>query len=137
MEERSFVDRARMPTDEAIKLALPKLYKYYKAIDDWAADCVKEWKFYNRRYGWSLKVSWRKKPLYWLIVYKGYFHVGFSIGKEEKEDFLAMDLGEMTKRAIVSAKEFPDGFPIEFAIKDEKSFGEALVLLKKQMELLG
>lgn len=137
MEERYFVVKAEMPKGEAIKQALAKTYRFYETLDAWAEDCVKEWKYYNRRYGWSLKVSWRKKPLYWVVMYRGFFHMGFSIAKNERDDFLALDLEEATRRAITDSKEFPEGFPVEFAVRDEKSFQEAFRLVKKQRELLG
>ncbi len=135
MEQRYFVVKAEMPREPAIKAALAKTYPLYATLDEYTEDCVKEWKYYNRRYGWSLKVTRRKKPLYWIIVYSGYFQLGFSMTEAEREEFLAMDIRDSTRHAIEDAEKFPEGLPVQFSVKDQASFDEVFAFVKRLIEL--
>lgn len=129
MEERAFIDRNRLPTDQGIREALGKAGAYYTDFESMSEDCTKEWKYHNRRYGWTLKVSRRKKPIYWITILHRHFLLGCHLQPEEKEASLALDLVEGTRRNIEGAKKFPEGFGIELTIKDEAGYREAKAIL--------
>lgn len=134
MEERAFIDRNRMPTDQGIREALGKAGMYYFDLDGMSEGCTKEWKYNNRRYGWTLKVSRRKKPLYWTFVLYKHFVLGFHLKPEERTEALGIDLQEATRRAIEGAREFDEGFAIELTIRDEAGYREAKALLAMLLE---
>jgi hypothetical protein len=129
MEERAFVDRGRLPEDQGIREALGKAGPYYSSLEAMSDDCTKEWKYHNRRYGWTLKVSRRKKPIYWTTVLRKHFLVGCHLQEEERQAALAVNLSEGTRRTIEGAKKFPEGYGVELTVKDEASFLEAKAIL--------
>lgn len=129
MEERAFIDRNRLPTELGIKEALGKAGSYYAEIEGMSEDCTKEWKYHNRRYGWTLKVSRRKKPIYWTTILHKNFLLGCHLKPAERLEALGLELSDASRREIDKAKEFDEGFAIELNIKDEGSFKEAKAIL--------
>ncbi len=137
MEERVFVDRNRLPEAATLKEALGKAYPLFEDIVSFASGCSSEWKYYNRRYGWTLRFQWRKKPFFWITPLKGNFHLGFSLKKEEKDLFLTLDVSEKTRRLISDAKQFPEGYAVQFVIADAKILAEVRSLVERLLELRG
>ncbi|MCX7025203.1 MAG: DUF3788 family protein [Spirochaetes bacterium] len=119
-----------MPNEESLRAALARSFAFFEALVRYTGEFSQEWKYYNRRYGWTLKVIRKKKAFLWMTPYNGYFHLGFSLRKAEKAEFAAEALPEKTRRVIADAKEFPEGFAVRFTVTDEKSFREVFALVE-------
>jgi hypothetical protein len=95
-----------------------------------AKDYKHEWKYYNKKYGWSYRVADKKKPLFYVTPLKNSFHLGFSLQKAEKKTLEAELDNEAMTREIRKAKEFPEGFAVQFTITEKKMFDAVLAVIE-------
>ncbi|MBN1241875.1 MAG: DUF3788 family protein [Spirochaetales bacterium] len=132
MEERIFVDKAPVPDAELVRERLGKACTWFERFVAFAEDLGwnGEWKYHNKRFGWTWKAVRKKDSLIWLAPVKGGVMIGLSFRKEEKEAALSLDLPESARRPIRIAKEYPEGYPAQWFVHDGRSFDETFTIAR-------
>jgi hypothetical protein len=68
MVEYLFLDKTVKPTNENLKEALAASYKYWAEIQEEILSkygkVIPEWKFYDKRTGWTMKNMLKKRNLF-------------------------------------------------------------------------
>ncbi len=132
-EEALFDQKDVIPDERALKRSLGDVYSCYKEILSLTADCVTEWKFYGKKYGWHLKVMIKGRALLYLVPLQESFRVGCGVRDAEKEALLNSTLPESAKQELRTAKKYPEGYPVRFSIRrksDMKSVRLVIALLR-------
>jgi len=127
MEERIFVDKSPVPSISLVREKLGKAAPWFErfVVFAEAAGWKGEWKYHNKRYGWTWKAERKKESLYWLAPAVGGVVFGVSLRKPEKEAALASELPETVRKPIRIAKEYPEGYPAQWFVHDGRSFDDA------------
>jgi hypothetical protein len=119
--DRPFADAAAQPTSPALESTLGRAFDRYESLLGLAATFAQEWNF-SKASGWMLKVHDGKKALFYLIPLKGGFKISMAIRESEREALMAdHDLASLND-AFVSAKEYSEGFGMQFEVDGEMDF---------------
>lgn len=126
MSELIFCEKLVKPDDKQLKYALGKTYvvveKIFGFLNKEYGDIKPEWKFYGNKYGWQLKIFYKKRNILFLIPYEGYFKIGMVFGDKAIEKVLQSNLPENIKTGLLNAKKYIEGRGISLEIKFEKDF---------------
>ncbi|HEX7556587.1 MAG TPA: DUF3788 family protein [Leptolinea sp.] len=130
MNERPFLEKLNKPTEQTMRLALGSMFIYYKEIIELASSYSYEW-MHSRSGGWMLKISDRKKALFYLIPLKEWFKISMAVREEERKLLLSdAELSEMHEK-IALAKKYAEGFALQFDIANQNDFQLVELFIKK------
>jgi hypothetical protein len=130
MEERPFLVKSIKPTEQAIQIALGSTYTYYKSVVDLASSFSPEWAF-TKSGGWTLKLSDRKKALFYLIPLNNRFKISLAIRENERETFLRDNELEMMHDEILLSKKYIEGFALQFEIANKNELQSLELFIRK------
>jgi len=79
MAEQLLKDPTFDPTEDILSAALGDIYPVYQAFCGVlaAAQVSMEWRYYNDGKAWLCKCQHKKKTVFWLSIWEGYFQTGF------------------------------------------------------------
>ncbi len=81
MEEFLFLDENKMPDHRDLQKVMVKKYELFKEVIDHVfetyEDSKEEWKFYSKKSGWTMKMMYKKRILFFFKPYNGYFNITF------------------------------------------------------------
>ncbi|OGG06384.1 MAG: hypothetical protein A3F83_12470 [Candidatus Glassbacteria bacterium RIFCSPLOWO2_12_FULL_58_11] len=128
--EPIFTDKAAEPSDEQLKQQFKTTYPYFKKLLELSSHHKQEWKYYGKKYGWSFKVSNKKRAVFYITPQQGQFQVGLAINEEDKEAILNSSICEQVKKELSSSKKYIEGYPIRQDIKKEEDIELIIQILK-------
>ena len=89
MSEVVFNDKNSKPDDEVLSKVIGKSFEYYLEIKDYIKksydSITEEWKFYGAKYGWQLKIFYKKRNLLFIIPSASFFNVVLIFGDKAVE----------------------------------------------------
>jgi len=110
MEAPVLTDRNQYPTEEIITAHIGKakvlwlsLFEYIHANH---ADFSEEWRYYNDGKSWLLKVTRKKKTVFWLSIVKGAFRTTFYLNDRAKQAVAGSSLSDDLKEQFTSGKKY-------------------------------
>jgi len=135
MEQRVLDDKNKFPTEDVIFSHIGKSQTLWKALFDYIhaehADFVEEWRYYNDGKSWLLKVTRKKKTVFWLSVYENTFKIGAYFTDKYKTavrtSALSADLKEQFQSNKIGKLR---GIIITFKKKSDVENAKRLIALK-------
>jgi hypothetical protein len=110
METIQLKDPQILPSSEVLSEVLGVSYPVFdeliKVTTDPAIGLVFDWHYYNDGKAWLCKVVFKKKTVFWLSAWDGYFKTTFYFTEKNCAGIFEMDIDETIK------KEFSDDKPI-------------------------
>jgi hypothetical protein len=88
------------------------------------------WRYYRDGNNWLCKVVNKKKTVFWLSVYDGYFKTAFYFTEKTGSNIRRLDIGKEIIDSYLKAKSFGKLKPLRIDIKSK----EAIKDLKKVIE---
>jgi len=131
MEKQLLREQEIVPTKEVLKETLGKVYNVLEALelqlaqDEYALTF--DWRYYRDGKSWLCKVSHKKKTVFWLSVWDGFFKTSFFFLERHLEDIAALQLDE---NGFVMEKEWGKMIPLIFSISSQKQLPDLLKLIK-------
>ncbi len=87
METNVFMDKSIQPDDSHLAHVLGENATFWEAIKQHIVqkygDVNEEWKFYNTKSGWTLKVLLKKRNLFFFRPLQGFFRLALSHDESE------------------------------------------------------
>ena len=124
------------PTSEVLKDVLQESYSTYKKLSETLTSdlyCITmDWKYYKDSKSWLCKVAFKKKTLFWLSVWNGYFKTSFFFLERHLEGITKLDINE---ESFVFAKEWGKMFPVIFTIHEEDQISDLLKMIEYKRKL--
>lgn len=124
METNAFMDKSVQPDDGQLACVLGKSLIFWKAIKQHLAqnhgDFTEEWKFYNAKSGWTLKVLRKKRNLFFFVPLQGAFRVAFVFGDKAVAAVEKSDLPEALKNELSNAHKYAEGRGLRIEVKFQK-----------------
>jgi hypothetical protein len=138
MSASIFDDKLLKPEEEALKQALGEFYDFWQEIKqfitaNWGA-FIEEWRFYNQRSGWLLKILIKKRNLFFFVPTAGGFSLSFIFGDRAAAAIDAGDFPENIKDALRNAKKYMEGRGLSVDIKTAQEIGIAKKLIAVKMD---
>ena len=125
MEQPVLGDPDVYPTDAVLASHLGRAKAAFDALFDRNhsehPDFEESWKYYNDGKSWLLKVSKKKKTLFWLSVGEGFFRATFYLGSKAEDAVLGSSL--------------PDELKEQYRETSDKKFHGITLLVKAKKDL--
>jgi hypothetical protein len=113
MTEYLFLDKAAKPTDENLEDVLSNAYKYWMKIKDEIStkygEIIPEWKFYDKKTGWTMKNVLEKRNLFFFKPYRGYFNLTFVFGDKAVSVIEKSKISKELIQELRSSKKYMEG----------------------------
>ncbi len=128
------------PSPEVLQNALGASFQVYEktmtAITGDPYGLIPEWRYYNDGKAWLCKVVFKKKTIFWLSVWNGYFKAGFYFVERHCQGIHELDIDESIKEELKKAKPFGTLYPVGLSISKSEQIKDllALILYKKGLK---
>jgi len=121
MSANIFTDKSHEPTEQDLSENLGPTYKLWeeikKSLSDEYGHLAEEWKYYGQKYGWSLKLFYKKRNLFFFTVYGKYFRMGFTFGDKAVSAIEKSDLPKSIIEELKNAKKYVEGRGVRIEVK--------------------
>jgi len=124
METNVFMEKSISPDDRRLAHVLGESTTWWAAIKDHLmqkhGNFVEEWKFYNAKSGWTLKVLLKKRNLFFFTPLQGFFRLAFVFGDKAVIAVERSDLPQDIKNELKNARKYVEGRGIRIEVTSEK-----------------
>ena len=139
MEKPLLNDPAVPPSPEVLQNALGASYTVFEktlaAITGEPYGLVPEWRYYNDGKAWLCKMVFKKKTIFWLSVWDGFFKAGFYFVERHLEGIYELGIDESIKQELKKAKPFGTLFPVTLSIKKPDQISDLLSIIDYKKSL--
>jgi hypothetical protein len=94
-----------------------------------------EWRFYNDGKAWLSKVVYKKKTIFWLSVWEGFFKTGFYFTEKHFEGIAALEISETIKENFAKAKPSGRLHPMIIDINNQAQIEDVLTIIRFKKSL--
>ena len=113
------------PTNEILKETLKKSYTVFEELSAILTEqgLTFNWKYYNDSKAWLCKVSFKKKTVFWLSAWNGFFKTSFFFLERHLEGIAAL---QMNENNFTIEKEWGKMIPLLFDISKSEQLADLL-----------
>jgi hypothetical protein len=133
-EEKVFNIKDAIPDEEMVRKALGSSYAYLENIrqfiNEEIGETVEEWKFYGQKLGWTLKKFFKKRNLFFIGMYPGYFRIAFVFGERAANNVFDSDIAEALKKELSEARKYAEGRGINIKVDDDTYLDDIKELIR-------
>jgi len=127
------------PSDEMLKGVLKSSYSAYgemiKTITGPEYGLTPQWNYYRDGKAWLCKVSYKKKTVFWLSIWEGYFKTAFYFVGRHCPGVLEIDIDESIKKDFKTKKPFGTLFPLVIEIRRKEEISDLLKVIEYKRSL--
>jgi len=127
-------DSERFPSSEDIKLYLKNSYPAYDLLIKVTTGnpylLNTEWRYYNDGKSWLCKVTHKKKTIFWLSVWEGFFKVGFYFTDKNREGIEALEISTQIKSEFNESNPLGKLIPLTVNIFREDQVDDILKIVE-------
>lgn len=139
MDKPLLNDPAIPPSAEELKSILGGSYQVYCEMMDkiTARECglTPEWRYYNDGKAWLCKVVFKKKTVFWLSVWDGFFKAGFYFLERHCQGIRELDIDPEIKEALSAARPFGTLYPVTLEMRKKEQISDLLNLIEYKKKL--
>ncbi len=114
---------AKTPSNEALKKALGETYALWQLLAIYIKkvnpDVVESWNYTSEKYGWSFRISDKKRVIMYLLPREHYFKAAFVFGQKASDIIFESNVSELIKIELRLAKVYAEGRGIRIEVKDK------------------
>ena len=131
MEIQLLRDPEIFPSGGVLASALGDSYGAYKAFSEKLPDCgvETEWRYYNDGKAWLGKCVHKKKTVFWLSVWDGFFKTTMFFTEKTKEGIEGLPIREDIKTKFAEAGNVGKLIPLLLEIRSEADLDDAFTLI--------
>ncbi len=133
-----FIEKLVKPDNKQLAYAIGKTQKILNKILEFLntnySEIRTEWKFYGQKYGWQMKIFYKKRNILFLIPYEGYFKIVMVFGDKAVAAIVESDVPESIVQELLNAKKYMEGRGIGIDVKEEKDFNIIKELIKIKLK---
>lgn len=136
-ETPALTDPQTPPSPAKLKSVLGESYIAFKALMGTIRDApfrfAYEWRYYRDGKAWLCKVTCKKKTVFWLSAWKGYFKTSFYFTAKNIDEIAALPISRKTKDAFAKGDPARKLLPLVLVIKAGGDLNEVLHLAEYKM----
>lgn len=138
-EKQLLKDESIYPTDEVLKECLGNIYPIYASFistitnDDF--DLTPEWKYYKDGKAWLCKVVYKKKTIFWLSIWEGYFKIGFYFTEKTGKGIVDLDIDNQLIENFYNGKAIGKLKPLILDISSGEQISDLLTLVSYKKKI--
>jgi hypothetical protein len=132
------LDKTKQPDDAVLKSLFGASFKLWEeiktSISKEFSPVTEEWKYYGAKSGWTMKLLFKKRNLFFLIPDEDFFIIGFVFGDKAVAEVEKSDLPASLIKELVSAKKYAEGRGLRIEIRKKEEVNNVLKLVKIKIE---
>ena len=135
MDKPLLNDKNELPDEEILKKILGNTYEFYQKLETISTnelDLVYNWHYYNDSKAWLCKVTYKKKTIFWLSVWNGYFKTSFFFLERHLEGITKL---EMNENSFTVEKEWGKMIPLILEIDKKEIINDCLKIIEYKKKL--
>lgn len=129
-----FRNKESKPARENLAEAFGCTHCLWQALVDFTKKAFptafEEWKFTNAKYGWSYRISDKKRVLIYLLPRDKFFKAAFVFGQKATDEIYESNVSGVIKSELRNAKVYAEGRGIRIEEKDESAMNDLRELIK-------
>jgi ABC-type uncharacterized transport system YnjBCD substrate-binding protein len=136
MDQPILSDKTQFPTEEIIYSHLGKAkniwISFFEYLHENHPDTSSEWRYYNDGKSWLMKVTRKKKTVFWLSIQEGSFRITFYLTDRAEEAIANSTIPDEMKKQFKEGKHYGKirGLTIFFKYKRDIETAKKLLLIK-------
>lgn len=140
MEPPVLTDATQFPSEEIIYSHIGKIKPLWKALFDYIhashPDISEEWRYYRDGKSWLMKVTRKKKTIFWLAVFDGGFRTTFYLTGKAEEMLMSSRLSDELKEQFQNGKQYGKirGVTVVYTAKKRIEDAKILIEIKLRMK---
>ena len=127
------------PSVEVLNEVLGTSYAVFeemmKIITGPAYGLVAQWNYYRDGKSWLCKVVYKKKTVFWLSVWDGYFRTGFYFTEKNATDIVGLDISESLKDRFTQNKSVGKLIPLGIQMSCKEQITDLLKIIEYKKSL--
>jgi len=139
MEAPLLKDPDTYPSNEILKSVLKDSYSAYeetmKQITGADHGLVPQWNYYKDGKAWLCKVGFKKKTVFWLSVWDGYFKAGFYFVERHCPGIDKLDIDNSIKEEFKTKKPIGTLFPLAIEMRRKEQVKDLLTVIDYKKSL--
>ena len=115
MEKQLLREQEIFPSEEVLRNILGNVYDVYEELETLLTQdgITFEWHYYKDSKSWLCKVAYKKKTVFWLSIWEGFFKTSFFFLERHLEGIATLEIPE---NSYVMEKEWGKMIPFIFSI---------------------
>ena len=138
MEIQLLREQEIFPSEEVLKTALGQVYDVWTALEiqmtQGELSLTLDWNYYKNGKSWMCKVCHRKKDLFWLSVWDGFFKAAFFFTERHLDGMAELDVPEQIKEDFCRMKPIGKLLPMVIRIDRQEQLADLLKIVKFKKE---
>lgn len=134
MSASIYTEKFVEPDDKMLTYDLAESKSYLDKIAEFIeseyGDFRPEWKFYNQKSGWILKMFSKKRNVMFIVPCDKYFRVAFTFGGKASDLIFNSKLPDSLKKDLFEAKKYAEGRTIQIEVKTKNDLDNILEMIK-------
>jgi hypothetical protein len=134
MSASLYLEKLVEPDDRMLTRDLAETKKYLDKIAEFIeckyGDYKPEWKYYNKKSGWVLKMFARKRNVLFIVPCNKYFRIVFTCGDKAAEMVINSKLPDRIKKDLSEAKKHTEGRTIQIEVKTKDDLENILEMIR-------
>ncbi len=139
MDKPLLNDPAVPPSPEVLQNVLGPSYPVYEktmaVITGAPYGLVPEWRYYNDGKAWLCKVVFKKKTVFWLSVWDGFFKAGFYFVERHCPGIHELEIDDRIRQDLKNAKPFGTLYPVGLVLNREEHIPDLLKIIEYKKKL--
>lgn len=125
------------PDDVVLKSVLGDVFPVYQELtktltgSDFSIDLT--WNYYKDGKSWLCKVTKKKKTIFWLSVWEGFFKAGFYFTETTGAGIATLDIDLSYKETFATAKPIGKLIPLVFDITRKEQLKDLLEVVRYKL----
>lgn len=135
MEELVLKDKDIYPKEEIIFSHINKSRATWNSVFKYVhtnhPELNEEWRYYNDGKSWLLKVTFKSKTIFWLVVVANAFRITFYFSEKAIQSFSEYPISKTLVKKIKESKKVGKSIALTFLMSDKQNID----LVKEAIEL--
>ena len=134
MEQPILSDPSQCPSESIIFKQIGKTKPLWTSLFEYIhsnhPDFAEEWRYYRDGKSWLLKVTQKKKTIFWLSVIEGAFRTTFYFTDRVEQSIMSAHLSDGVKDQFKNGKRYGKLIGVTVTYKTKKNIQDAKILLR-------
>ena len=118
-----FIDKNAKPDNQMLAQVLGTSYKLWEKIKSSLINDYgkldEDWKYYGQKIGWTHKLLYKKRNLFFLTPFKNYFQIAFVFGDKAVAVIEQSDIPPTIIDEIKNARKYVEGRGLRITVKKQ------------------
>ena len=138
METQLLREPEIFPSKEVLQTVLGQTYSVFEELEKLLTQdeftLSFEWHYYKDSKSWLCKVCHKKKTVFWLSVWEGFFKTAFYFTEKHLEGIAELDISEQIKKDFCRMKPIGKLLPMVINIDSQEQLTDLLKVVKFKKE---